>query len=379
MATYNKKNWEESEELKKQKQAIADYALGKPTEYKSQYQQISKDALDAWQNRKPFQYDINADMLYNQYKNNYMTQGNLAMQDTIGQAAALTGGYGNSYAQSVGQQTYQNYLRQLNDIVPELYNSAYSKYQQEGNDLYNKWQAAQSLEAQDYSRYRDTLQDYNAGYDRLMNEYNTAYDREYGQWQYDDQMAYQQYQDAIAQEQWQKQFDAEQAYREWQKSQARASAAKAATKTVAFDNGNVSTANIKKMQEYLGISPSGYWDEVSYNAAGKKTADEALRLFNSGSYVDEDGITQTGLSRNDAYINNYLASAPSAANNSYQYAGGMYNTAPSYDAIDKSWITRIQELQDSGNDDKVITEVRRLLNRYNLSPEDEDYLKSFIQ
>ena len=59
-------------------------------------------------NRSPFTYDMNEDMLYQQYKDSYTRQGKLAMQDTMGQAAALTGGYGNSYATTAGQQTYNS-------------------------------------------------------------------------------------------------------------------------------------------------------------------------------------------------------------------------------------------------------------------------------
>ena len=55
--------------------------------------------------------------------------------DTMGQAQAMTGGYGNSYAQTVGQQTYQGYLQGLNDQVPALYQLALDKYNSEGNQL----------------------------------------------------------------------------------------------------------------------------------------------------------------------------------------------------------------------------------------------------
>ena len=46
-------------------------------------------------NRAPFRYDINGDPLYQQYKDEYLKGGRLSMMDTMGQAAALTGGYGN--------------------------------------------------------------------------------------------------------------------------------------------------------------------------------------------------------------------------------------------------------------------------------------------
>ena len=66
----------------------------------------------------------------------------------MGQAAAMTGGYGNSYAQSVGQQAYNAQLDKLNDVIPELYQLAYDKYANEGQDLYNKY----SLAADEHNR-----------------------------------------------------------------------------------------------------------------------------------------------------------------------------------------------------------------------------------
>jgi hypothetical protein len=92
------------------------------------------------ENREPFKFDVNSDPLYEQLKDQYTQQGKLAMMDTVGNVSALTGGYGNSYAQTAGQQVYNQYMGQLNSAIPELYESAYAKWQNEGNDLYNKYQ-----------------------------------------------------------------------------------------------------------------------------------------------------------------------------------------------------------------------------------------------
>lgn len=91
-------------------------------------------------NREPFKFDVNSDPLYEQLKDQYTQQGKLAMMDTVGNVSALTGGYGNSYAQTAGQQAFNQYMGQLNSAIPELYESAYTKWQNEGNDLYNKYQ-----------------------------------------------------------------------------------------------------------------------------------------------------------------------------------------------------------------------------------------------
>jgi hypothetical protein len=175
-------------------------------------------AMDAILNRKPFSYDLNGDALYQQYKDNYMNMGKLAMQDTMGQAAALTGGYGNSYAASAGNQAYQGYLQGLNNLVPELYNLALSAYNSEGDRLNNNFNLLATDRNTQYGEWSD-------GYNRLVSErgyaadnYNNAYTQDYSKWsdnrnydttQYwnETNMGYQQERDAIADAQWQKEYN----------------------------------------------------------------------------------------------------------------------------------------------------------------------------
>lgn len=89
--------------------------------------------------RQPFSYDMNGDALYQQYADIYQNNANLAMQNAMAQSAALTGGYGNSYAQAAGQQAYAQQMQNLNDVGMELYDRAYGEYQAEGQDLYNQF------------------------------------------------------------------------------------------------------------------------------------------------------------------------------------------------------------------------------------------------
>lgn len=111
------------------------------TDYAEAKQQ-AEAYYEQYMNRAPFSYDAENDPLYRQYRELYAGQGELAMRDAMGQAAALTGGYGNSYAQSVGQQAYGSYLDKLNGVIPELYEAAYSRYNDAGESLYGKYQAA---------------------------------------------------------------------------------------------------------------------------------------------------------------------------------------------------------------------------------------------
>lgn len=129
-------------------------------EYKASYEAELLDTYDKIQSRPQFSYDPEDDALYRKYKSDYVRQGQRAMKDSMGQASALTGGYGSSYAQQVGQQQYDAYLEKLGDIVPELYQLAYSRYSDEGDRLAGQYQRLQQLRDDEYRSYTDALEKY---------------------------------------------------------------------------------------------------------------------------------------------------------------------------------------------------------------------------
>ena len=146
-------------------------ALQKPGEFQYGNQQALDDILNRLMNGEKFSYDVNGDALYQQYKDQFINQGQLAMQDAMGQAAAMTGGYGNSYAQSVGQQTYQGYLQQLNDKIPELYKLALDKYNMDRQDLKDQYGLLKDDKVFEYGLHRDAVDDYNTERAYLADEY----------------------------------------------------------------------------------------------------------------------------------------------------------------------------------------------------------------
>ena len=168
---------------------------------------LYNDVMNKILNREKFSYDFNGDALYQQYKDKYIKQGKMAMGDAIGQASAMTGGYGNSYAQSVGQQAYQANLENLNDMIPELYQMALDKYNTEGQDLYNQFGMLQSDRSQKYGEWSD-------GYNRALTDrsyYQGLYDSERtydrGVYDSDRNFAYGQHRDDVTDQQWQKNYD----------------------------------------------------------------------------------------------------------------------------------------------------------------------------
>lgn len=274
---------------KKQAWEAAENAVKNYGSYQSKYQSKLDELYDQIVNKKDFQYDLNADALYNQYKDQYSVLGKTAMMDTMGQAAALTGGYGNSYASTAGNQAYQAYLQQLNEQVPQLYQLALDKYNADRQDLYNQAGLTQELENAAYGKWVDE-------YGRLVDERNYAQgvygderDFDYGsftderdyqtaldQWQ--QEMEYQKQRDAIADKQWQEEMN-------FRKQQA----AKASS------GGGLSKE--KEIPDYIlerAAALEGNNDELAKMldaqvAAGMITKEQAMSLY--ATYVVENQTT----------------------------------------------------------------------------------------
>lgn len=147
--------------LQKSQAALDSHLSARPGDYQSKYQEQINKAMESIANRKPFQYDVNGDALYQQYKDRYTQMGKQAMQNTMGQAAALTGGYGNTYAQQVGQQVYGQYMQGLTDKIPELYQLALSKYDRDAAAEKDRYNLYKDADATDYGRWGDKLNQWN--------------------------------------------------------------------------------------------------------------------------------------------------------------------------------------------------------------------------
>ena len=154
--------------------------------YTSRYQNQIDDLTRQILNREAFSYDPEKDPTYQQYKESYTRSGERAMQDTLGQVSARTGGLASSYAGSAAQQTYDNYMGALADKIPELKQLAYSMYQDEGNTQRANLEMLVALEQGDYAKYADLLAQYNT--DRSF-DYGVHRDN-IGDERYEDETAY---------------------------------------------------------------------------------------------------------------------------------------------------------------------------------------------
>lgn len=199
--------YEKSESVISAENSLKDWENNKPSEYESKYSGEIESILNGILNREKFSYNMNADPLYNQYKEQYINNGKKAMMDTVANASALTGGYANSYAVSAGNQSYNDYLENLNDIALDLYDRAYSQYKADGESMLDKITILRELDGDDYNKYRDELSTYYSDGEYLLNKLTSMSDAEYeaflqevDAYESDREYDYQKYIDALEQQ-----------------------------------------------------------------------------------------------------------------------------------------------------------------------------------
>ena len=323
-ASYQKKEYQQSDDVRKAQEALLAHQSTKPGDYASQYQQQIENLYGKITNRPKFSYNVNEDALYQSMAQRYQQQGKQAMMDAMGQAAALTGGYGSSYGQSVGQQTYQGYLQGLADMVPDYYNMALQAYNAEGDDLARQYSMALEREGQDYSRWQDRNNAYLQELSRLQgvyesernfdyNRYATEQDFDYNAFvndrdlqyrqdrdavsddQWLQQYQYQQERDRISDSQWQQQFD--ESRRQWEQQ-------------LAWEQSKFAQELAQRRAEAAAKAASSYgpvdvhteYNTIRANGASTRESDSYLREAISAGLISEREATELRDSRpsNDA-------------------------------------------------------------------------------
>ena len=166
------KGYQPSEDVAAARAYRDSVAAMQPGGYSSGFEDQLQTLYDQIAGRESFSYDPEEDETYRRYAKLYAAQGAAAMEDTMGQAASLTGGYGSSYAQAAGQQAYDRYLGELAALVPELRQAALAEYRQEGQALTDRYNMLNQQEKAAYDRWQDTV----AQWQRALSEAQSSYD-----------------------------------------------------------------------------------------------------------------------------------------------------------------------------------------------------------
>lgn len=152
------KGYTPSRETQEARRSWEELAARQPGDYTSPYADRMEDLLRQMESREAFSYDPSRDEMFRRYARLYQRQGQTAMEDTLGQAAGLTGGYDSSYARQAGQQEYNRYMQELAALVPQLQQDAWDRYETQGQALLDQYKLLQGQDEDAYGQWRDRVE-----------------------------------------------------------------------------------------------------------------------------------------------------------------------------------------------------------------------------
>lgn len=279
---------------------------------------------------------------YAALKDQYAANGEMGMNDLLGQVSSRTGGLASSYAASVANQEYNDWMSKLEQAAREM-------YQQDRSDKLNS-----------------------------LGMLSDAYDREYGeygdklnQWNTDRNFAYQQAQDALANQWKQKEWDYNMSQDEWNKAAQQAEMMASYGDFSGYKALGYTDSQINQMRQAYQIAQTAKAKSGrSGSSGGKKSGDSGMKLSVAKDNAKQGIFTQDVLDafHNAGYSDEYLESAygyerPSAAGS---------GNVPNFGDLKRS----IQTLVAQGSGDRAF----QLYNQYfdSLSTKQQEELNRML-
>lgn len=137
-------------------------------DYSSKIDSILNEIL----NPTAFSYDPNSDASFQAYKEQYGRAGDKALANTMSEASAMTGGRLNTWAVSAGNQAKANFDEELMNVIPQLENMAYGRYQ---DGIAGKRNNLNTLMDLDNEYFRRGMEIDNRDYGRALDGRDFAY------------------------------------------------------------------------------------------------------------------------------------------------------------------------------------------------------------
>lgn len=150
----------------------------RPKDYASEYTGRIDEMVSRVLARDDFSYDPDTDPMYKKMKDEQVYLGKRAMNDAVGAASALSGGYANSFAAAAGEHAYQDYMAQLAGGMNDMYQLALSAYDAETGRMESELKALKDAEEKAYERYVNDVNEYTQAleyyYKKLLDEQEQA-------------------------------------------------------------------------------------------------------------------------------------------------------------------------------------------------------------
>lgn len=279
---------------------------------------------------------------YSALRDQYAANGEMGMNDLLGQVSSRTGGLASSYAASVANQEYNDWMSKLEQAAREM-------YQQDRNDKLNS-----------------------------LGMLSDAYDREYGeygdklnQWNADRNFAYQQAQDALANQWKQKEWDYNMSQDEWNKAAQQADMMASYGDFSGYKALGYTDSQIESMRQAYQIAQTAKAKSGrSGSSGGKKSGDSGMKLSVAKDNAKQGIFTQDVLNafHNAGYSDEYLESAYGYERPSASGSGNV----PNFGDLKRS----IQTLVAQGSGDRAF----QLYNQYfdSLSTKQQEELNRML-
>lgn len=237
---------------------------------------------------------------YAALKDQYAANGEMGMNDLLGQVSSRTGGLASSYAASVANQEYNDWMSKLEQAAQEM-------YQQDRSDKLNNLGVLNDAYNREYGEYGDKL----------------------NQWNTDRAFDYQRQQDALANEWQQKEWDYNMSQDEYNRLAQQADNLAAYGDFSGYKALGYTDSQINKMRQAYQIAQAAKAKSGSSGSSGsrrsrggKKSGDSGMKLSVAKDNAKQGIFTQEVLDafHKNGYSNEYLESAygynnPASASN----------------------------------------------------------------
>ena len=281
---------------------------------------VSEDLLRELLADDGFRYDVNGDELYRKYRDRYEREGRLAMKDTMGKAAALTGGYGNTYAETAAAAVRDEYAARAADKIPELYSLALERYRMGRDELRDKYETllAREKDAAAAEAEREALA-------RQIAKEQAAAERQAKL-------------DALNEEKLREELSLKRDAQKLNEKKEENSAAQAAAKLAADTEYRRNSLSAKEKNDYLDYllgleklasSKSGTLSDLKYSALRIKGVKDLDSLI---SYVQREGKKKGGLEAGNAYVRDWLDRRLATGELTEEQAGELWDFMRFYDS-----------------------------------------------
>ena len=220
---------------------------------------------------------------YAALKDQYAANGEMGMNDLLGQVSSRTGGLASSYAASVANQEYNDWMSKLEQAAREM-------YQQDRSDKLNSLGVLSDAYDREYGEYGDKL----------------------NQWNTDRNFAYQQAQDALANQWKQKEWDYNMSQDEWNKAAQQAEMMASYGDFSGYKALGYTDSQINQMRQAYQIAQTAKAKSGrSGSSGGKKSGGSGMKLSVAKDNAKQGIFTQDVLDalHNAGYSDEYLESA----------------------------------------------------------------------